>query len=87
MAVQLPRTVTYSQMQDVCAALGIPQGAAVREVRLVFGGDDAGMTVGVLARNHAGVFIADGDGDPLMAYGHVPISADPEVSPDASAHG
>lgn len=87
MAVQLPPTVTYSQMRDVCTALGIPEGAGVREVRLVFGGDEAGMTVSVLARNRGGGFIADSDGNPLMAYGHVPIGPEPEVSPDASADG
>ncbi|MEU8805047.1 hypothetical protein [Streptomyces anthocyanicus] len=84
MAIRLPRTVTHSQMREAADLLGIPKGASVREVRLTFGGEDSGMTVGVLARNGSGVFVTDGSGDPLMAYGHVPISTE-EVSPDAAA--
>lgn len=85
MAVQLPRTVAYSQMRKACAILGIPEGAAVANVTLTFGGEGVGMTLGILARNRGGELISDGDHDPLMAYGHVPIGPEPEVSPDASA--
>lgn len=86
MAVKLPRSVSYAQMQQACDLLGIPHGAGVREVRLTFGGgEDAGMALGCLTRNATGQFIADADGEPLMAYGIVPIGPDEEVSPDGTA--
>lgn len=85
MPVQLPRTVSPAQMQEACRVLGIPKGAAVAQVILAFNGEEAGMTLGCLARNHLSTFITDADGEPLMAYGHVPIGPDEEVSPDGTA--
>lgn len=82
--MRLPRSVSYAQLRAACKLLGVPENAGIQEVRIAFGGDSAGMTVGVLARNRTGEFVTDADDEPLTAYGHIPVGPAEEVTADAA---